>query len=79
MTAHPKPPKHKRQPSGHTPPEVYEAVMERSGGLCEDCGAKGKVRHHWPMKKMGGTKRVYTEGEVFYLCQECHDRRHGGR
>jgi len=55
-----------------TPKAVYEVVAKRSGGLCELCKRKAEVMHHCPARKMGGTKQVYTEREVFNLCVPCH-------
>ena len=59
---------------------VKEAVKKRANGLCEDCHTRGDFRglmfHEEPFKGMGGTKRVYTESEVWRLCGRCHNARH---
>jgi hypothetical protein len=54
--------------------EVFDAVAERSGGYCENCGkyfGKGLHKHH----AFNGSRRrrLEYEGTVFDLCYFCHE------
>jgi hypothetical protein len=51
-----------------------EAVIERSGGICERCKRNdGDAVHHKTYK------RIYNEPltDLIYLCEACHDFTHG--
>lgn len=52
---------------------VYEAVMERSQGYCENA-ACGRTGHLYAHHAFGGSnrKKMEMEGTVFALCYECH-------
>ena len=71
-----------------TPPEVYRAVKERAGGLCEGiledgarCCSPGDWRglsfHESPHRSQVARRYQYKESEVFHLCYKCHSARHG--
>jgi len=74
----------------YTPPEVYRAVEERAGKVCEcilENGSRccspgdwrGLCRHHEPPRSRVPTRHVYTEKEIWLFCYPCHDRILGKR
>jgi len=53
---------------------AYEAVTERSGGVCEGCSsAVGTQRHHRVFRSHGGTE---TLANLLCLCVLCHGQAH---
>lgn len=66
------------------PPEVAEAVIERSGGMCEArtprcrgsalLPAPAEVLHHRQLRKQGGP---HTEDNLLHVCNPCHLFIHG--
>lgn len=66
------------------PKSVKQAVLERSGGLCEICRSAGDFRglmlHHKKVKGMGGvSKESENPKDYIALCGRCHSREHGIR
>ena len=64
--------------------KTIDIVMERSGGLCESCGAMGANIHHVVFKGLGGRKgRMKKEldqpDNLKVLCLVCHGAAHGLR
>jgi hypothetical protein len=59
------------------PPEVREAVHDRSGGRCEArtevCTGGGYFLHHKVMRSHGGS---HSEGNLLDCCRSCHDYIH---
>jgi len=68
--------------------EVREAVLRRSGGLCERklwtgqrCMASGAEFHHIVRKGLGGRHGIFkklsdSEANCMLLCIGCHQERH---
>ena len=53
---------------GFVTPEIYQEVMDRSGGKCELCGKPGNCVHH-----IVGKRRVAWSGNLIMLCKHHHD------
>ena len=51
-----------------------EAVITRSGGLCEVCGKGAEQIHHRRARGMGGTSRhdVHAAPSLLHVCRSCH-------
>ena len=53
---------------------AYEAVTERSGGVCEGCSVgSGSQRHHRVFRSHGGTETI---ANLLVLCLTCHQQAH---
>ncbi|MGX7745663.1 hypothetical protein [Rhodopseudomonas parapalustris] len=52
--------------------KVYNAVKERSGGQCENCGAPYTQEHHI-FGGNGRRKKCEMVETVFDLCWACHE------
>lgn len=53
--------------------EIVQAVLERSGGLCENCGAADYMcQLHHIIKGRGKRKQCETVESVLLLCWNCH-------
>ncbi len=56
-------------------PAVHAVITERSGGVCEVCGAeRAWDAHHRHPRKAGGTKRdwIGLPSNALSCCRECH-------
>ncbi len=72
-----------------TPPEVYQEVEQRAGGLCEAvwdgvrcCSPgdwRGLQRHHNPHRSQVPRNYVYKTDQVKLVCGPCHDKLLGER
>ncbi len=61
-----------------TSKKVYNIVAARSGGMCEACHRRPAVTmHHVGGRGMGGTKKIFTEEDLQFLCLKCHLKVHG--
>lgn len=49
-------------------------IIERDGGVCQECGAPGTQIHHVKPKSSGKGRGVVTNGML--VCQPCHTRLH---
>lgn len=61
--------------SGQFTPAVHAVIRERSGGVCEGCGAeRAWDAHHRHPRKMGGTKRAWIglPSNAAHFCRQCH-------
>ncbi len=60
---------------GPMPPEIAEAVIRRSRGMCEIpyCGRNGHELHHRQLRSRGGPD---TEANIIHLCGVHHDWAH---
>lgn len=62
------------------PPEQRMRIVERSSGVCEDCGQgpdwRGLAVHHTVPKGMGRTRRFYGDEDLRVLCGRCHSLAH---
>lgn len=56
--------------------KVYNAVRQRSGGLCENCSKPYPQQHH-AFNGTGRRKKLEMPETVFDLCYECHEGPHG--
>lgn len=52
-------------------------IIERDGGLCQECGNVGYQIHHVQPKSSGKGRGVFTNGIL--VCQPCHTRLHQDR
>lgn len=70
--------------------ERREALVERLGGCCADCGADDVplefdhlTERRWSNRSVGGLQRIRNyereaaRGEIALRCALCHDVRHG--
>lgn len=58
----------------HPTKQLLNALIQRSGGLCEaNCGQKAKHIHR---KIRGSNGGKYNESNCVYLCPECHRKIH---
>jgi len=58
-----------------------EAYIAYRHGLCERCGAGGKVVHHkikLTPQNINDPNVTLNWDNLELLCQECHNREHGG-
>ena len=55
--------------------KVFEAVAERSGGICEneECGRYGNLEKHHAFGA-SNRKQMEMKETVFDLCHDCHER-----
>lgn len=49
--------------------KAYQTVAERSGGLCERCGAKAETMHHRRLRIQLGADSALN---LRHLCAPCH-------
>ncbi|MFA5317166.1 MAG: HNH endonuclease signature motif containing protein [Dehalococcoidales bacterium] len=66
------------------PQIVRDAILDRSGGLCESCGQQAQDLAHITDKKMGGRhgamqKIINDPRNIAALCRPCHDLLHHKR
>jgi 5-methylcytosine-specific restriction endonuclease McrA len=66
------------------PKIVQDTILERSGGLCENCGRPADDAAHIMDKKMGGRhgamqKIINDPRNIAALCRDCHDLLHHKR
>lgn len=52
------------------------AVIERDGGVCQDCGGVGTCVHHVISRRYEG---AWAERNMLTLCEACHLRAHTKR
>lgn len=58
--------------------KIVQAVLERSGGVCENCGAADyRVQLHHIIKGRGKRKEHETIDSVILLCWNCHHGTYG--
>lgn len=58
--------------------EIVQAVLERSKGLCEVCGAMDyNVQLHHIIKGRGKRKEHETTESIILLCWDCHRGTYG--
>ncbi len=59
---------------------IRKALMERAGGLCEECHRKpdwrGLSPHEEPFRSQGGKVSML---QSVVLCGKCHSKKHGIR
>ena len=56
--------------------ERRKVALDRAGGFCEDCGARGNLDVHHRTYVRKGAERPE---DLVALCRECHDERHRGK
>jgi 5-methylcytosine-specific restriction endonuclease McrA len=58
--------------------KIVQAVLERSKGVCENCGAADyRVQLHHIIKGLGKRKQHETIESVILLCWNCHHGTYG--
>ena len=58
--------------------KIVQAVLERSKGVCENCGAADyRVQLHHIIKGLGKRKQHETIEYVILLCWNCHHGTYG--
>lgn len=56
--------------SDDIPPKIRQAVKERSGGICEACGAdRGEHVHHRKLRSQGGKHELVN---LLHVSTRCH-------
>ena len=53
-----------------------QVALDRAGGFCEDCGARGSFEvHHLTYKRKGNERPE----DLVAVCRRCHQERHAGK
>jgi len=56
--------------------ERRKILIDEAGGVCADCGEKGKQLHHENYDNLGCEE---LDVDVVLLCTDCHNERHGNK